>query len=184
MSIDLGILFGLAGLIVALVSLVYVRTQATASRMQAEAARQQTEHARRLTALEISLRLSERTFEIRRDLLETPAVLEEYYRSNPGLRELFEGVGGMAAALMLRKMLDTFQHIYLLRQEGVVTDAHWANWEAAFRPFANIKGMRDLFDNAAARGIYDADFQRLVRGIMDGKPIPDPDLEGVRREKS
>jgi len=174
MTLDLGTLFGLAGLVVALASLVYVRTQAAASRVQAEAAREQVELARRLAALEVSMRLSERTFEIRQDLLQSPTLLEEYYRSNPGLRNVFDGVGGLAPALMLRKMLDTFQDIYLLRREGVVTDVHWMNWIAAFRPFSRMPGMRVLFDNATSRGIYAGEFQALVRDILEERPPSDP----------
>ncbi|HVN43200.1 MAG TPA: hypothetical protein VMT50_10480 [Steroidobacteraceae bacterium] len=174
MALDLGTLFGVAGLVVALISLVYVRTQAAASRVQAEAAREQLELARRLAALDVSMRLSERTFDIRRDLLDSPVVQEQYYQGNPGLREIFEGAGGMGAVLTMRKMLDTFQEIYLLRQEGVVTDAHWRNWIAAFRPFTRMTAMRALFENAKSRGIYAGEFQTLVHDIFEGRDPQDP----------
>ena len=172
--IDLGTVFGLAGLGVALASLLYVRTQAEASRIQAQAAREQAGLAQRLASLEVSLRLSERTFEIRRDLMDNPVLMAEYYRKNPGIEKLSERVGGMAALMMMRKMLDTFQDIYLLRREGIVTDAHWANWIAAFRPFARIDGMQELFENATSRGIYAGDFQQYCRAIFADRPVDDP----------
>src|SRR5512135_1548187 len=102
-AMDFGTLFGVAGFLVALVSLVYVRTQAAASNVQAEASAEQAGIARQLAELEINTRLADRTFDVRKEMLAQPAVIEAYLRANPQLAELVDRVGGIGALIMLRK---------------------------------------------------------------------------------
>jgi hypothetical protein len=101
---------------VALVSLVYVRTQAAASRMQAEASAEQTRITRRIAALEASLRLEDRTFELRREMGDHPALLGPYLRANPQLQQVIDRAGGFQTMVMIRRMIDTTQDIHVLRR--------------------------------------------------------------------
>lgn len=176
---DLGTLFGLAGFVVAMVSLVYVRTQAEASRTQAKATLEQVRIARRLAALEVSLTLADRAFDVRRALVEEPMVVDAFLRANPTLEETYARAGGLRAVVMLRKLLDNTHDIYLLRREGVASDAHWRNWTAALVPFTNMPELRVVFDNAVERGMFDGEFVDFLRAVMQGAPIPDPALDGA-----
>jgi hypothetical protein len=108
-----------------------VRTQAEASRTQAKATLEQVRIARRLAALEVSLTLADRAFDVRRALIEEPTVVDAFLRANPTLEETYARAGGLRAVVMLRKLLDNTHDIYLLRREGVASDAHWRNWTAA-----------------------------------------------------
>jgi hypothetical protein len=171
---DLGTVFGLVGLLVALMSLVYVRTQAEASRLQAEATAEQTRIARRIAALEVSLRLADRTFDVRREMMAEPAVIEAYWRANPQLEETHARAGGIGAVMMIRRMLDSTQDIYLLRKEGIVTDAHWRNWIAALRPFMKMPEVRAILDNAVERQVFDDEYVAFLRAFDAPGAPPDP----------
>jgi hypothetical protein len=171
---DTGTVFGLAGLVVALVSLVYVRTQAAASRMQAEASAEQTRITRRIAALEASLRLEDRAFELRREMGDHPAFLEAYFRANPQLQQVIERAGGFQTAMMIRRMIDTTQDIHVLRREGVITDEHWRTWIAAFPPWTKMAEFQVVFDSAVARGIYDGAFVDFCRAVARGETPSDP----------
>lgn len=171
---DMGTVFGLAGLVVALVSLVYVRTQAEASRVQAEATAEQARIARRIAALEVSLRLADRTFDVRREMMAQPEVIEAYWRANPELKEAHGRAGGIGAVMMIRRMLDSTQDIFLLRGEGIVTDPHWRNWIAALRPFMKMPEVQAIIDNAVQRSVFDEEFVGFLRAFdLPGTP-PDP----------
>lgn len=171
---DFGTLFGVAGFLVALVSLVYVRTQAAASKVQAEASAEQAGIARQLAELEINTRLADRTFDVRKEMLAQPAVIEAYLRANPQLAELVDRVGGIGALIMLRKMMDAMQDTYLMRKAGIVTDAHWRNYAAAYVPFARMPEFQVVFENAVARRIFDDDFVAFCRDVQRGDAPLDP----------
>lgn len=171
---DTGGLFGLIGLIVALASLVYVRTQAEASRAQAEASAEQARTAVRLSALEASMRLAERTFGVRAAMGRQSHVMESYSRANPEFMTMVEEIGGFDALLTYREFIDTTMNVYLLRKEGIVTDAHWRNWQAAVPLMARVTECQRVFDNAVARGIYDEEFSRFFRAAARGESLVDP----------
>lgn len=176
---DLGTIFGVGGLIVALISLVYVRTQTVASRAQAMTGAEQMRIAQRVAALDVSMRLADRTALIRREMLEMPQLQESYFRANPALHQAFEGVGGMGAVVALRSMLDAMQDIYQFRKEGIINDAHWLNYLGGFLPYTRMPELRLLFDNAVQRGIYVEDFQLFCIALFDGREPIDPAGKGI-----
>jgi len=171
---DLGTVFGLSGLVVALITLVYVRTQAAASRVQAEASAEQARTARRAAMLETSFRVADRAFDIRKALVADANVGVAFMRANPGLDEIYAQAGGLGSAMMLRRMLDTTQDVYLLRKEGIVLDQHWRNWISTFPSFARMPEVKALFGNAVQRGIYDAEFRNWLNAFFEGREPPDP----------
>lgn len=171
---ELGTVFGLAGLLVALVSLVYVRTQAAASRAQALASAQQAQIAQRVAALDLCMRLNERTLDIRRELLASPAVQQAYLRANPALAAVFADVGGLDVVITLRSMLDSLQDIFLLRKEGIVNDAYWRNYIGAFEAYARMPEMRRLFDNSVERSLFEPEFRDFCAAFFQQTTPADP----------
>jgi hypothetical protein len=178
---NFGTLFGISGFVIALVSLVYVRTQAKASRTQAEAMLDQVRIARRLAVLEVNLTVADRAFEMRRELIKEPGVLDAFLRANPMLEDVYARAGGIRAVAMLRVFLDNAQDIYLLRKEGIAADPHWRNWTASMVPFTNMPELRVVFENAVERGMFDGGFVDFLRAMMRGDSIPDPARSGVDR---
>jgi hypothetical protein len=164
---DLGVVFGLSGIAVGFISLVYARTQALNVKRQAD-------EAHRAATLEIQNAMLQRLYDIRAQLLNSPAVLKEYLDANPAMRELYHDPEYLASTIFVRNGIDGLQDIYFLRKRSLVDDHHWRSWVTAFVPIARMPLARAVFDNAVARQALEPEFEVFLRAILDGAPAVDP----------
>ncbi len=164
---DLGVIFGLSGMGIGLLSLVYARTQALNAKRQADA-------AHRAATMEIQDAMLQRINEMRSQLVNSPAAVNEYLDSNPGMRELYRDPEYLKSMVFVRNGIDNLQDIYFLRKRSLVDDHHWRSWTSAFVPIARMPITRAIFDNAVSRQALDPEFETFFKPILGGEPAVDP----------
>jgi hypothetical protein len=164
---DLGVVFGLSGMAVGFVSLVYARTQALNVQRQADA-------AHRAATMEIQNAMVQRLYDIRAQLVNSPAALKEYFDANPAMHDLYHDADYLRSTIFVRNGIDGFQDIYFLRKRSLVDDHHWRSWTTAFVPIARMPLTRAVFDNAVSRQALEPEFEAVFRTMLDGEPVSDP----------
>ena len=164
---DLGVVLGLSGIVIALISLVYTRTLALNARRQAEA-------AHRIATIEIQNAMLQRVIDIRTQLVNSPVALKEYLDANPAMRELYRDPEYLKSTIFVRNGIDGLQDIYFLRKRSLVDDHHWRTWVSSFVPIASMPLTRAIFDNAVSRQALEPEFETFFRSVLGGKPPADP----------
>jgi hypothetical protein len=171
MTVDWGVVFGLAGVAVGSLSLIYARTQAIHARRQADA-------AHLATTLQLQREMSDRIFQHRAALIRDPSVAKAYYEAVPHFAKLLdEGTVGIEGITLTRNAIDGLQDVYFLRKRGIVEEYHWRAWATAFAVLARTPVMRIVYDAAVARDALDPEFAAYFAPLLDGHPLPDPKVK-------
>lgn len=166
--VDWGVILGGAGLASSLVTVVYARQQVSIARRVAE-------DAKRTSLLASSHEMLERYQGLRTRWLTHPKGLSALRETLPGLDEAVTIAGGMDLYLLYRDMIDTFQDVYFLRQEGVVPANHWHVWSRNhMRSPLRAQGYEGTFRFAATRGLLDAEFVKFYDALFAGREPVDP----------
>lgn len=165
--IDVALALGATGTLLGLGSLLYARTQATATRRQAD-------EAKRYNTVEINRAVVQSVLEARNMIISDERFGAEYLASNPTLAATFGTTADLKTAIRMRNVIDGFHDAWYLRRAGIVDDHHWRYWTAAMPPFARMPTVQKLFENAAARGAFEADFAEAFRNDVADGNVPDP----------
>lgn len=151
-SPDLGVVLGGAGLAASLATILYAHGQL-------KALRQQATEARRVAILDSSREMLGRYQDLRTRWLSHPQGLSGLLEVLPGLDAAIARAGDLTMYLLFRDMLDTFQDIFFLRREGIISDDQWSMWMANhMRSPVRAPGFEDNFRYAAEHGLLHRDF--------------------------
>lgn len=164
-EVDLALVLGAAGTLLGLGSLTYARVQAVAQKQQAQ-------EQQRISVVEINRAMDAQVRALRELLVTNPSLMREYLEANPSLAGVFEPLGGLGQVVTVRNILDSVHDAWHLREQGIVSDHYWRNWEAAIPPISRMRSIDALFENAASRGAYDGGFVAAWRAMRDeGRPL-------------
>lgn len=149
---DLGVVLGAAGLAASAATVLYAHGQL-------KALRQQANEARRVAVLDSNREMLQRYQDLRTRWLTHPKGLAGLLEVLPGLDAAVDRAGDMQMYLLFRDMLDTFQDIFFLRREGIISDDQWSMWTTNhMRSPVRAPGFEENFRYAAKRGLLHADF--------------------------
>jgi hypothetical protein len=175
MNMDVGILTGIAGAILATISLIYARSQVHAQRLQVEEMQRQTDQLRRAQHFETSHTLM-------KDAIEARQAWATHFKSEwappiirPSLERCLKLLDGRWEVLFrVRTYVEQLQEMFFARKADLVADDHWRAMHWLIRGFFGPEIDRDIFETFTEMNWVTPEFAEFGREFMASGIWKDP----------
>jgi hypothetical protein len=175
MAMDVGILTGVAGAILATISLIYSRSQVHAQRLQVEEMQRQTDQLRRAQHFETSHTLM-------KDAIVARQAWATHFRTEwappiirPSLLQSLKLLDGSWEVLFrVRTYVEQLQEMFFARKADLVADDHWRAMHWLMRGFFGPEIDRTIFESFAEMNWVTPEFAEFGREFMASGIWKDP----------